>query len=134
MLPALSSGYCKSAFIFFLVSSSVAIKRRSTTFAGISSNTSTVSSTYISSITSSNSESVSALIKSSLMSLFISVNTSAASSFARRRKIKIRCFLSNSSNASTMSTGCTDSSSSFNFLKSCFSSSSIICSTSSLFS
>ena len=128
ILPALSSGYCKSSLICLRVSSSVTIKSLSTTFAGISSSTSTVSSRYISSITSLISESVKALISTSRMSLLRYVKVSAADSFDKRRNTMIRCFSSNSSSNSAKSTGYIFSNSIFNSLYSLFSSISKICS------
>jgi len=116
MLPALSSGYLRSVLICFLLSSSVAIKSRSTTFAGISSKTSTVSSRYISSMNSLISESVSAFKRVSLISEFISVNVSAAISFTRRRNTRIICLSSSSSSISAISKGCIFSKVSFNSL------------------
>ena len=102
--------------ICWRVSSSVAMRRRSTTLAGISSSTSTVSSRYISSMTSSSSESVRPPISISRMSLSISVKVSAASSFARRRNTMTSCFWEKSSISSARSTGYMFSSSSLSSL------------------
>ena len=105
MLPALSLGYFKISLMDFLVSLSACIRMRLTTFAGISSIRSTVSSTNRSSKMSFNSWSENERIKSSCCVLFISTNVSAASSLGSRRKMSGSFSSSISAKISAMSIG-----------------------------
>ncbi len=92
-----------------------------TTFAGISSIRSTVSSTNSSSSIPFNSESLKDLIKNSCCSLFISIKTSAACAFGRSLYKMGKSISGSSAKISAISTGLRAYNSGFKFANSFFS-------------
>ena len=103
ILPALSSGYFNNSLIIFLSFLSTFLKILVTTFDGISSIKSTVSSINNSSNMFFNSVSVKSFISFSLISVSIYENAIPAFSFDSNLKIITACSLSNSSNISDIS-------------------------------
>ena len=126
ILPALSSGYFNNSFITFLSFLSTFRKILVTTFDGISSIKSTVSSMNNSSSTFFNSVSVKSLISFSLISVSMYENVIPAFSFDNNLNIITACSLSSSSNIVDISALFISLSSSFSFVNCFFSINSFI--------